>query len=507
MNLDKTIFIKDKLYIPTTLVKDKSLLNYWFRRLYEESACQKCDNKPNRHNAQCNACPAYKKSPIKMWSEIQGANGVTYYCLPVGFIDNSFKQLKIDLSQVSIMDSRCTKPFDFNLEFTGTLRTGEIVDGVPTANQAYLVNSWLEKKHGVIEAKTRAGKTVVATYLASHLGVKTLIVAHQTELLENFYKTFESLTNLKQLREETGKAIVKVVNNMDDFDDELDVVLVNYQKFIRKESGQDRIDSLLKGKFGLLVVDECFPRGTRIKTSDGLASIENIKIGDLVYSSTCQSLESESLEIKRVSNISKKKTSKHIIKLCHIFGELLCTENHKIYCHNKKEWLEASLLEVGDSIHFFNDCTQEYRVSEINSIENLGNYGEEVYDLEVEDNHNYFAEGVLVHNCHMGNAICFARFIKALDTRYRLGLSATPKRKDCLEENTKIYTNKGILKIKDIIKEYEKDRDSILIYSKNLETQEIELKPILEVHKVDAESKELVRINDSVICTTDHEFL
>jgi len=33
------------------------------------------------------------------------------------------------------------------------------------------------------------------------------------------------------------------------------------------------------------------------------------------------------------------------------------------------------------------------------SIEYIYDYNEEVYDLEVEDNHNYFANNILVHNC------------------------------------------------------------------------------------------------------------
>ena len=146
-------------------------------------------------------------------------------------------------------------------------------------------------------------------------------------------------------------------------------------------------------------------------------------------------------------------------------------------------------------------------ITKVKSIEVIGTYNEDVYDIEVEDNHNYFAEGVLVHNCHQGNAPCFAKFIKALDTKYRLGLSATPHRKDCLEEGTKLYTNLGILEIKEIINLYEKNKNDILVYSKNIESGEIELKPILEVHKVPSSGKPLIKINDSFICTKDHEFL
>ncbi len=35
----------------------------------------------------------------------------------------------------------------------------------------------------------------------------------------------------------------------------------------------------------------------------------------------------------------------------------------------------------------------------IESISEI-NYDNDVYDINVEDNHNYFIEGALVHNCH-----------------------------------------------------------------------------------------------------------
>jgi len=36
----------------------------------------------------------------------------------------------------------------------------------------------------------------------------------------------------------------------------------------------------------------------------------------------------------------------------------------------------------------------------IRNIESIDDYDKEVYDLEIKDNHNYFANGHLVHNCH-----------------------------------------------------------------------------------------------------------
>lgn len=252
------VFIYDKVYIPQCLVTDASLLaKYWEFPVFDEPLCRPCDNKPNRLNNQCKTCPGYLKT-IKMWSTHEGKNGLKYYTLPAGCIGEVFKRLRLDYSQFVVDDRRCNLDFTHPLSFTGDLFTGEVVDGVATANQQYIVNKWLEVGSGIIEAQPRTGKTVMATYLSCFLGKKTIIVAHQEELLQNFYKTFENLTNLKELRLDSGKEIVRLVKKVSDLDKEdYDVILVNYQKFIKDETGKARIDKYLKNRYSFLIIDEC----------------------------------------------------------------------------------------------------------------------------------------------------------------------------------------------------------------------------------------------------------
>ena len=57
-----------------------------------------------------------------------------------------------------------------------------------------------------------------------------------------------------------------------------------------------------------------------------------------------------------------------------------------------------------------------------------------VYNLEVKDNHNYFAEDILVHNCHHVGAETFNETLKLFSAKIRLGLTATPRRRDGLEK-------------------------------------------------------------------------
>lgn len=67
---------------------------------------------------------------------------------------------------------------------------------------------------------------------------------------------------------------------------------------------------------------------------------------------------------------------------------------------------------------------------------NIKQYGKcTVYNLEVEDNHNYFANDYLVHNCHhlVGSptkAMQFYKVINSINCRYKFGMSATLTRTD-----------------------------------------------------------------------------
>ena len=61
-----------------------------------------------------------------------------------------------------------------------------------------------------------------------------------------------------------------------------------------------------------------------------------------------------------------------------------------------------------------------------------------VYNIEVEDNNNYFANGILVHNCQHccgtpSRVTMFYKVVSSLCARYKFGLTATPKRADGLQ--------------------------------------------------------------------------
>lgn len=53
-----------------------------------------------------------------------------------------------------------------------------------------------------------------------------------------------------------------------------------------------------------------------------------------------------------------------------------------------------------------------------------------VYNIEVDPHHTYFANGVLVHNCHHATAASYTRVIDSFGNAKLLGVTATPNRHD-----------------------------------------------------------------------------
>ena len=64
---------------------------------------------------------------------------------------------------------------------------------------------------------------------------------------------------------------------------------------------------------------------------------------------------------------------------------------------------------------------------------------EEVFDLEVEDNHNFFTDCGLAHNCHEIGSATYRDLMTYFKARYVTGLSATPFREDKLDPVLKLY--------------------------------------------------------------------
>lgn len=79
-----------------------------------------------------------------------------------------------------------------DIKFTSKLRENQ-VPMVGTVLDIYKKNGHV---NGIIKAFPGAGKTVIAAYIAAQIGLKTLIVVDNSQLMKQWIKTFVDFTNL-----------------------------------------------------------------------------------------------------------------------------------------------------------------------------------------------------------------------------------------------------------------------------------------------------------------------
>ena len=144
---------------------------------------------------------------------------------------------------------------------------------------------------------------------------------------------------------------------------------------------------------GFNVAAWCFEENVKVKTDNGDIKIKDIKAGDYVYS---MNMDNKQVEIKKVR--AKYENKKINEKMCVIYLEnekIESTLGHLYFVKNKG-WITAERIKENDIL--INDKNQTKQVIKKEVYIKRGiNI---VYNLEVEDNHNYFVgkEHILVHN-------------------------------------------------------------------------------------------------------------
>ena len=153
-----------------------------------------------------------------------------------------------------------------------------------------------------------------------------------------------------------------------------------------KESGMSLILDVFAAKGATTV---CFPAGTKVHTQWGLADIEKLEIGVPVLT---YNEETGEKEYKKVKKVMRRMTRRMCALELSNGSTIEVTPEHRFFSNG--EWTPIEELNVNDTL--------ELKDNSIVVIENKIIFPTfvEVYNLEIEDNENYYVteEGVLVHN-------------------------------------------------------------------------------------------------------------
>ncbi|MBU7581702.1 MAG: DNA polymerase III subunit gamma/tau [Nostoc sp. TH1S01] len=190
-------------------------------------------------------------------------------------------------------------------------------------------------------------------------------------------------------------------------------------------------------RYKVYVIDECLTGDSLVLTDAGLFRIDDPKLkGKKVLSYNDLSGQWEFKKVLRWLDQGKRqtlviKTTKRVIK---------CTGNHLI--RTEQGWIPAKNVKEGTKIlspvnvavvsntttfgwaqiavengwQNSNNIQSLQWITSLETVESVHLDGiERVYDIEVADNHNFVANGLLVHNCHMLSTQAFNALLKTLE--------------------------------------------------------------------------------------------
>ena len=153
-----------------------------------------------------------------------------------------------------------------------------------------------------------------------------------------------------------------------------------------KASGMSLILDVFAAKGATTV---CFPAGTKVHTQWGLADIEKLEVGVPVLT---YNEETGEQEYKKVKKVMRRMTRRMCAMELSNGTTLEVTPEHRFFCNGV--WTPIEELNVNDTL--------QLKDNSIVVIDNKIIFPTfvEVYNLEIEDNENYYVteEGVLVHN-------------------------------------------------------------------------------------------------------------
>jgi superfamily II DNA or RNA helicase len=316
------------------------------------------------------------------------------------------------------------------------------------------VEAVVKKKRGIIWHSTAAGKTVEAVALTQRIPIEWLFLVQSKDLLHQTVEKYKQFS---------GKNAGIIGDGIVDLSHDGNLIVATAQT-LNARRDDERLWGIVKTVEGL-IVDECFVAGTLV---DG-RPIETIKIGDYV---TSYDEKTHSFGYKKVTKIFKS-IPQALVKIT-LFNKqtIVCTPEHPFLTDQGwKKAVDLSRQLVLCKLYFKQD--EWTTVSNINIIPQTsgGTLNElckdsYVYNLEIESNHTYLANNIVVHNCHglPANTI-FKIATAAKNAYYRIGLSVGPYSRILIKHNgnTEYITIKRLAKKYNLVKPGKRQANNTLV--------------------------------------------
>lgn len=272
----------------------------------------------------------------------------------------------------------------------------------------------------VITLPTGTGKTVVGTELPRAYQIKpnerVIWFVQKDELAQQAARSFAERWPQATIGIEMERSRA----------DNAQIVIASIPSLQKKRLADFNVEA-----FRLHNTDECIAGDQSVTTDIGRMRIDDPRIVDRKV--FCFDESSNTWTYRKVLRWIHQGAKPTIIITTETKASLQCTSNHKIM--TAAGWKEAGALNELDLIVmpnvFPNKHDRVVRTDPAGSVD--------VFDLEVEEHHNFVANGMLAHNCHHSPATSYLNVYRKFHImkgenpdprRVHVGFTATPNRAD-----------------------------------------------------------------------------
>ena len=311
----------------------------------------------------------------------------------------------------------------------------------PWDHQREILQIAIRSSRGLIQASTGSGKSGILSALWGVYNVPGVILVHRKELM---YQLRESLKRFVGVdagifgagQWEHGKVTVCMVQSL------LKVAEAKYSKLLKNFEDPDSESDKLIAEHKLEVyneliktpqfvaVDECIPGPQKVLTNRGDISIRRaydlwragVKLHALSYNQAI-----DEFEWKPVT-YGWCRPAKPYLRLDFDTGRIHCTPDHKVL--TPAGYIAAEALTPGMEVLGLAFRAGKYQRGKFLSKQLITGRRQQVFDLEVEDNHNFLLgtqqHSLVVSNGHHAAAGAYYSLLQHMESAYyRYGFSAT----------------------------------------------------------------------------------
>jgi len=366
-------------------------------------------------------------------------DGTISYCsiggkTNINFLDKILPIIKKNGYKIIIEDLRRPATFSFgqvdkNIVSGNSWPKGHELSNTPIVLRDYQVkaiNIFLKNNQCLQELPTGSGKTIILSVLSKLIEKygRSIVIVPNKSLVKQTEEDYKALSlnvgvfygDRKEYQKQHTICTWQSLNILD--------------KKSKKEPDEDFINDFLKDVV-CVIVDECLDPNTLILTDTGNKKISNILEGECVWTSN---VDKKSFSLNKVIKVHKNLTSlkKHsMYRLTTSYGDKInITGNHKILSSNG--WKHVYEIKVNDEILIGKRPEVDSIQKAIIIKKEIIQASNEVYNLHIENNHNYIANNLIVANCHQAKADVLKRLLGGpfSNCPIRWGLTGTIPKND-----------------------------------------------------------------------------